>query len=89
MDPQLLELAPVFEQECRYVNSSERLPTRVRFHLKGDYLDNVTFRGECHCEGAEATEAISFLSIMRLLRRLRRLAMTNVTLSNYKLLQKL
>jgi hypothetical protein len=33
VDPQLLELALVFEQECRYVSSSERLPTKVRFHL--------------------------------------------------------
>lgn len=44
MDPQLLELALVFEQECRYVNSSERLPTKVRFRLKGDYTCDLFYR---------------------------------------------
>ena len=44
MDPQLLELALVFEQECRYVSSSERLPTKVRFHLKGDYTCDLFYR---------------------------------------------
>jgi hypothetical protein len=44
VDPQLLELALVFEQECRYVSSSERLPTKVRFHLKGDYTCDLFYR---------------------------------------------
>ena len=44
MDPQLLELALVFEQECHYVSSSERLPTKVRFHLEGDYICDLFYR---------------------------------------------
>jgi hypothetical protein len=44
VDPQLLELALVFERECRYVSSSERLPTKVRFHLTGDYICDLFYR---------------------------------------------
>jgi hypothetical protein len=44
VDPQLLELALVFERECRYVSSSERLPTKLRFHLKGDYTCDLFYR---------------------------------------------
>jgi hypothetical protein len=44
VDPQLLELALVFERECHYVSSSERLPTKVRFHLKGEYICDLFYR---------------------------------------------
>ena len=44
MDPQLLELALVFEGECHYVSSSERLPTKVRFHLNGEYICDLFYR---------------------------------------------
>lgn len=44
MDPQLLELALVFERECRSVSLSERLPTKVRFHLRGDYICDLFYR---------------------------------------------
>gem|GEM_PF-5557666 len=33
MDPQLLELAALFQSECPYVLSTEQLPTKVRFTL--------------------------------------------------------
>lgn len=44
MDPQLLELASIFERECRYVISSSRLPTKVRFELTGDYTFDLFYR---------------------------------------------
>jgi hypothetical protein len=44
VDPQLLELALVFERECHYVSSSERLPTKVRFHLRGEYICDLFYR---------------------------------------------
>ena len=46
MDPQLLELAPLFERECTYVISSERLPTKVRFTLEGDYKFDLFYRSK-------------------------------------------
>ncbi|MFQ6016483.1 MAG: DUF6516 family protein [Anaerolineae bacterium] len=46
MDPQLLELALIFEQECRYVISVERLPTKVRFILVGGYNIDLFYRSK-------------------------------------------
>jgi hypothetical protein len=46
MDPQLLELAPLFERECIHVILSERLPTKVRFTLEGGYKFDLFYRSK-------------------------------------------
>ena len=46
MDPQLLELAPLFERECIHVISSERLPTKTRFTLEGGYQFDLFYRSK-------------------------------------------
>ncbi len=46
MDSQLLELAPLFERECIYVISSERLPTKIRFTLEGGYQFDLFYRSK-------------------------------------------
>ncbi len=46
MDPQLLELAPLFEREYIHVISSERLPTKVRFTLEGGYQFDLFYRSK-------------------------------------------
>jgi len=44
MDPQLLRLKPIFEQECSYVIGSQLFPTKLRFLLEGDYICDIFYR---------------------------------------------
>jgi hypothetical protein len=46
VDPQLLELAALFQSECRYVVSVEQLLTKVRLNLKGGYVFDVFYRAK-------------------------------------------
>ncbi|HHT9124914.1 MAG TPA: toxin-antitoxin system TumE family protein [Candidatus Brocadiia bacterium] len=46
MDSELLRIAGIFRNKCKYVLFVEYLPTKVRFHLSGNFLFDVFYRSK-------------------------------------------